>query len=340
MKQRPDGRWAKYVTINGKRKVFYSTEPTEKRAERDIRQQLLNHTETREKGAFFSAIADQWNTEYRQTIPETTYVKSISAAYNRIVQHFGDMRIREIPPAEISLFLHTLYYGQKTVATHKSILNMIFSWAFINGYVDTNPLPSIKLPRGLPKQPRKLPTTDELRIVSQHNEGFALLPFFLLYSGCRKSEALAIRFEDIDRENRIIKVRNHVIHLGNEPIFESVLKTDAARRDVILTERLADAIPKRFTGFLFSMDGDGKEPLTKHAFQRRWDKYCRDHGIKITAHQLRHGYATMLYEAGIDERNAKELMGHTDITLTRSIYTHIRDERKQETARKLNGFEF
>lgn len=56
----------------------------------------------------------------------------------------------------------------------------------------------------------------------------------------------------------------------------------------------------------------------------------------MTAHQLRHGYATMLYEAGIDEREAMELLGHTDITLTHQVYTHIRKTKKEKTAAILN----
>ncbi|MFY9114086.1 MAG: tyrosine-type recombinase/integrase [Dethiobacteria bacterium] len=59
-------------------------------------------------------------------------------------------------------------------------------------------------------------------------------------------------------------------------------------------------------------------------------------GVTATAHQLRHGFATLLYEAGIDEREAMELMGHADITLTHKIYTHIRKSRKEETAARLN----
>jgi len=123
-------------------------------------------------------------------------------------------------------------------------------------------------------------------------------------------------------------------------VFEPVLKTESAERDVILLDRLAAVIPKNFTGFLFSMNGDGKEPLTKCAFDKRWKAYLKKYNLNITAHMLRHGFATMLFEAGIDEKDAQDLMGHSDIPLTREIYTHIRGKRKQETAEKLNNFDF
>ena len=48
----------------------------------------------------------------------------------------------------------------------------------------------------------------------------------------------------------------------------------------------------------------------------------------------------MLYEANVDEKDAQKLMGHEDITLTREVYTHVRDVREKETENKLNAFSF
>ena len=211
----------------------------------------------------------------------------------------------------------------------------------LHGYIPNNPMHAIgTLPKNLPKTKRKMPTTEEIKEVQKHYDGFDLLPYFILFTGCRRSEALGITDKDIDFKNKVIRIRNHVIHDGNRPVYEPVLKSDAAERDIILLDRLAEKIPKRFKGFLFSMDGDGKRPLTKGAYDKRWKKYRKQHNVNITAHQLRHGFATMLFEAGIDLKDAQELMGHADISLTRQIYTHIRDERKEETRKKLNDFNF
>ena len=48
----------------------------------------------------------------------------------------------------------------------------------------------------------------------------------------------------------------------------------------------------------------------------------------------------MLYEAGIDEKLAQELMGHADISTTKNIYTHIRLSRLEDAASKLNSIDF
>lgn len=344
--KRKDGRW-QYKYFPGKNlepRMFYSKEATEKKAQREILQKIKEYDVYTEKGNTFLKTADSWNTDYRIKHSELNYRKNLKAAYDRIINYFGSsIYIKDITAQELNLFINKLIlqqYSKKTIATHKSILNMIFSYAILNGYITYNPMQDIKLPNNLPKKQRELPATNDIRIVSSHYEGFDLLPYFLLHTGCRKSEALAIRDTDIDCDEKIIKIRNHVIHDGNRPVFEPVLKTESAEREIVLPDRLADALPHNFKGFLFSMNDDGKEPLTKCAFDKRWKKYCDTYNIKITAHQLRHGYATMLFEAGVDVKDAQDLMGHSDINLTRQIYTHIRSERKKETADKINNFNF
>lgn len=340
MKRRKDGRWQKSIYVNGKRIYFYSSEESEKSANRDIQKQMVEYQKKSECGSTFAEIAEKWLNSYLKTIPYTTYKKSISASYNRILSYFDKEYIKQITSKDIDIFLNKLNYGYKTTANHKSIINMIFNYAALNGYIEHNPVTVIRLPKNLKRTPRELPTTEELKIVSSHWEGFDLLPYFLLFTGCRKSEALGITRENIDFQNKVINIQGHVIHDGNQPIYEHVLKSDAAKRKIIILDRLYNVLPKNFDGFLFSMEGDGKRPLSKGAFDKRWKKYCSKYRLNITAHQLRHGFATMLFEAGVDVKDAQNLMGHSDINLTHSIYTHIRETRLKETADKLNNFNF
>ena len=343
MKQRPDGRWPKTIVINGEPVHFYSRAKTEKAAERDIARQMIEYKEKLERGELFKIVAESWESEYLKRVPYHNYKKCGAKAFERAVESFGDCPIKEIAAKDIDVLLQKLItqqYGKAAVATQKSVINMIFKYAVLNGYCDTNPVDVIRLPNNLKKKKRELPTTEEMREVSMHSDGFDLFPFFLLYTGMRPSEALAVKDINIDLKNSCIRPTHHVIHDGNTPIYESVLKTDAAQREIILLDRLRSVLPKKFKGFLFSMNGDGKDPLTRKAYTKRWEKYCKTYGLSITPYQLRHGYATMLFEAGVDIKDAQELMGHSDIRITQNIYTHIRKERKDETAKKLNDFVF
>lgn len=90
----------------------------------------------------------------------------------------------------------------------------------------------------------------------------------------------------------------------------------------------------------------GAKPLSKSALNRYWEKYTKALGFghaekqgdpwrpSIDRHQIRHEYATMLYEAGVDVLAAQTIMGHTDIATTQRIYTHVRESRI-ENARNL-----
>lgn len=57
----------------------------------------------------------------------------------------------------------------------------------------------------------------------------------------------------------------------------------------------------------------------------------------MTPHQLRHNYATVLYEAGVDELTTKDLMGHVDIATTRAIYTSLRKKHKEDEIKKIEN---
>ena len=58
----------------------------------------------------------------------------------------------------------------------------------------------------------------------------------------------------------------------------------------------------------------------------------------ITAHQLRHSFATDLYDAGVGVLEAQKIMGHADISTTYKIYTHIRESKLEGAASKLAAF--
>lgn len=342
MKRRADGRFQKRVTLpDGSLKYLYSSAANERLAIKDFNEQLMNlELETQKKG-LFTVIADQWNTEYRERISDINYRKNTSAAYDRIVEYFQEYYIEEMTAPILNKFIRhlaLLKFGKKTVANHHSIINMIFKFAILNGQIDYNPMQDVPIPTNLSQKKRSLPSDKELETVNANYEGFAFLPYFLLNTGLRMSEALALTYDDIDFEEKLITVNKHLLHDNNKPVIEAQTKTESSKRTVILLDRVANKLSQIKKGLIFCNE-DGS-PYTAKQLRCRWESYQKEHNLTLTAHQLRHGYATMLFEAGIDEKDAQELMGHSDINTTRSIYTHIRNKRKAETAKKLNAYTF
>lgn len=286
----------------------------------------------------FADIAGDWFGVHCERIGFKT-AEAYKAPFGRIVDRFGRFRIDQITAANINAFLLYLAdrgYSRRTVQMHRDILNMIFNFSIVAGHILQNPCNAVSMPRGLPVTPRELPDDAALSAVQTRTDApFALFALVCLYAGLRRGEALALRYEDIDRQNKIIHVNKAVEYVGNNAHLKST-KTASGTRDVILLDILADMIPDQKTGYVFSRDDGGM--LTKTQYRNLWIKYCETIGFKITAHQLRHGYATILFEAGIPDKDAQDLLGHSDIAITRNIYTHIRQAHRDETAAKLNAF--
>ena len=340
MKKRPDGRYVRSVTINGKRKMFYSSEPTEKKAERDIMRQMVAFEAKQEeeaKGKTFEEVADEWEEQHYKTIQYQT-AERYKSLVARLVDAFKDVHIRDITAKDIDNFLERMVYNQfstKTIRDQASISRMIFRYAIVNGYISSNPAEYIKPPKGKPKQERQPLTYEEMiRVENGILHDFGFLAFFLLYTGLRKGEALALTYGDIDMKNNKIKINKSLEHIGNRPNVKTP-KTESGNRIVPLPEIIKNMLPKnkKNSDIVFSQNGTY---MRKSYFRKHWIKYCKDTGLNATPHQFRHTYATFLFECGITEKDAQVILGHSDIVLTHNIYTHVREDRISQTCNILN----
>lgn len=340
MKQRKDGRWCKQITINGKRVSFYSSAETERKAEKDIQQQLLEFQNKTSADCPFEAVAKRWKDHHCQKIPYTTWKKCYRSSYDVAVSFFGRDKVGDISTADCNRFIQiqiSQMKSHKTISTLKSVTSMILDYAILEERIKYNPMKNIKLPANLPREPRKMPSDDEIKKVKQHYKGFDFLPYFLLYSGLRISEALALTDKEIDFERKTIHIRKKVVHDDNTPTIVYQTKTAAGMRDVILLDRLTEKM-KPFKGLLFP--NSKGELYTKKQLQSAWDDWKERLGVNVTAHQLRHAYATLLYESGVDVKTAQTLLGHADIKMTMDIYTDLRSKQIDAARAKLNDYDF
>ncbi len=66
-----------------------------------------------------------------------------------------------------------------------------------------------------------------------------------------------------------------------------------------------------------------------------WIRWQKKTGLSLTAHQLRHGYATILFEGDIQPKDMQSYLGHAQLSTTMDIYTHIRNAHKAATDKKV-----
>ena len=336
MKKRADGRYCKSKRINNKTVYFYSSEASENKALRDIENQMLVYTEIAQKGKIFKQVADEWEEEhYKHLQYQTAYrYKSLTA---RLVEEFGKKYIKDITPKQIEQFLFQMSnesLSSKTIKDQLSVCKLIFKYAIIKGYTDSNITEYLSPPKGKPKKERQSLTNEEIEIVKNNTDkDFGLLAFFLLYTGLRKGETLALTYGDIDFKNRVINISKSVEFRDHKP-FLKCPKTESSIRQVPLLDIVIDKLPKlEKSEILFSQNG---KLMTDSYFFKHWNRYRKATGLSISPHQLRHTFTTLLFEVGISDKDTQSILGHSDIATTRNIYTHIRQGRLSETTDKIN----
>ncbi|GKH47110.1 site-specific integrase [Anaerotruncus massiliensis (ex Togo et al. 2019)] len=352
MYRRKNGLYEKQITINGRRVAFYGS------TEREVLKKIAEYKGEVKKGRTFSTVAEEWEREHEPEIAYNTW-----SGYLRPIKdvraEFDGFRINEITPAMIQRFINTYARqgrAKQTIKLRRTVLHQIFDHAILHGDVLFNPVSAVTVPKNAPKEIRALPQDDQIELVKKSlSFDFGLFAFLLLYTGCRRGEALALRFEDIDRAAGIIHISRSLYWIGNRPEIK-LPKTESGQREIVLLDVLAAAIPSKKTGYLFPSPSNSESPLLANEYRTLWERYCKSAGLiktkqrvchnriinetvpGITPHQLRHAYATMLFDAGIDEKDAQELLGHSKISMTKDVYTHIKRSRKAQTAKKLNDF--
>jgi len=206
-----------------------------------------------------------------------------------------------------------------------------------------NPFGLLRPPRKAKRVPRILTPTEVDRFLAQPlkdlSDGvIAEYPavrdtalFETIYStGCRISEAIAIRWEQIGWKDGCVIVRgkgakDRLVILGSKAL-------EALRRlsDCIRSRRADLAGGSRFVFY-----SDKLGPITSRFVQRRMKRYLVEADLPgdLTPHKLRHSFATHLLDAGADLRSVQEMLGHASLSTTQ-VYTHVSIKRlKDEYAR-------
>lgn len=334
--RRKDGLYEKILTIDGKRVAFRS------KTEEGIFIKIAEYTEKKDRGLLFTEVADLWYGEHWETLSPTTQ-KGYKHSFKEIKDYFKDYYIKELNHKLINKYIKQFpeSWARKTCLTRLSIINMICKYAVTEDYITDNPCSYISVPKGHSKKKRRAPTEKEIQIIKMnagfYHRGFpiGLMAVFIYYTGCRRGEALALQYKDINRKEKRVEINKSVYYISNNPHLKEP-KTEAGKRKVIIPKYLLDLLPNgKPNDYIFSSD----TKLAKQShYDYAWEAYQKETGLTITAHQLRHGYATFLHDADVDPKDAQTLLGHADISTTQNIYTEVSSQRIKSVEIQINDF--
>lgn len=318
----------------------------------------------------FKEVAEEWYDWKWEQISDNTK-QCYSPYYARLIDEIGDIPISDVNAADIQRIILRMKdegYAAKTVKTLKIVAGMIMNYAITMDppLITFNPVSAITVPRGLPKAKRTAPEEDVRSIIDKNVRSayFGLFPFLLAYSGCRKGEALALTWGDIDFQDKTIRVNKAYAYPNGIPQLKEP-KTESGVREIPLFPKLEEELlhfkPKKAkdTDLIFPMPGN--KPMQDNAYKRHWLHWAKDVGLAVddpthtkgkngriytkhnwspavTAHQLRHLFVTMCFEAGIDAETTKNWAGHADIQTTLQIYTSLRNSHEQKQRKKMERY--
>jgi integrase len=172
----------------------------------------------------------------------------------------------------------------------------------------------------------------------------------LVLYGMRRGEVLGLRWEDIDSEAGLVRVRQQIQRIQGQ-LHIGPVKTRAGSRDLPLIGLAKDALAARRqvqdadraslgrcwidTGLVFTTRTG--RPIEPRNLVRSFARICQANKIRrIRVHALRHTTASLLKDLGVPARDAQVILGHAHITTTQQIYTHVDEVARLDALTKLN----
>lgn len=195
--------------------------------------------------------------------------------------------------------------------------------------------PKVKMPQVVPSD-KKFLEPDQIPIFVRAVKGSKVeIPALLALSSMRKSEILALRWENVDLDRRIIKVRGAAVMDENSRLVQKrENKNGASNRNIpIMMDELYEA--------LYSAQEKNGLVVTCHSntIYRQVNQICEKNGLpKVGVHGLRHSFASLAYHLGVPERITMEIGGWADNQTMHKIYIHIARQDVSKYADKFKDY--
>lgn len=304
----------------------------------------------------FEAVAQLWLESYQTTVKPTTYQNTKSYLEILVKDYFKNTLIDDLTVLKLQKITIELSKRYLNYTIHLSVINRVLKYAVLLDIIKANPLDKVIRPKQQEKrETKKAFTKDELTEFLTLAEKYASPVLFvawrtLAYTGLRRGELLALKWADIDFENRTLRVERTLVRIAGQLSTQSP-KTKKSRRMITLDPHTIEILRSwrlKQKKILFK-NGAGKSELIfsnssggylmESRLRDELRKFLRKHGLPlITVHGLRHTHASILFEAGVEAKQIADRLGHSRIQTTLDMYTHINDNQRYELTDRLLDF--
>lgn len=306
----------------------------------------------------FKNYAGYWLERKRYEVRESTFANYSNLFVNNIIPCLGNIPCDQFNNKTLQMFAYWCHEkggkDGKGISEHYIKDSLLLVKAVIRDGQEENIFPEfifkqIKIPKTLQLDDSKQTYTEVeykkiidyiLKNISSRSVGILLG----IFTGMRIGEICALQFKDIDFDEKIIHVNKTIQRIYNpldeiEPskIVITPGKTKNSIREIPITDeilKILKAIKIKDDYYVLSNSKKAIEPRTYRKF---YNKLMKDVGVQpIKFHALRHTFASINIENGIDVKTISDILGHSDISITLKTYTHTTQRAKVKAIQRFN----
>lgn len=360
---RKDGRWEGRIVVgykeNGYAKTKSVTAHTKTECEEKLgklREECGRRSERIKPDMPFGDWIDFWYQNFsKPKIRKTTQLCYEGRIYTHIIPEIGKIPLNRLTQNDLQQFYARLKKGGRKKFTEQfgeglsdrmvrschTACRTALEKAVAEGLITVNPAIGCRLPPKKAKEMQVLTQAEILRFLNQaKEEGYYELFLLELTTGMRRGEIVGLKWRDLNIQTGELHISRQVIKAGKSSEI-SAPKTKSSIRTILLPPQLVailTELKQRSSGeWMFPSPVNEGEPRNPTALFHRFQLILeRSHCKKIRFHDLRHTFATMALENGMDIKTLSAMIGHVSTETTLNIYSHITDTMRQQAAVRID----
>ena len=366
--KRSDGLWIGRVMVGAKpdgkpdiRQVSAKTQGLCRERLHALKSQATNGTlaSIDTAGMTVAAFLDRWLASVKPNLREKTYRGYSQHVALHYKPALGSKRLSKLTHTDVEDFLNakrdeTRNVGKRAVKLSPRSIHALYvvlgtalNWGVRKGYIPFSPMLRVDAPRVPSTEITPLTPEQTAHLLSTavaSGDPLSALWTLSAFTGARKSELLGLEWRDVDLEAGRLTIRPNSVRDVKTPrsrrtldLAEDAVAALVAHQDRQTFQRSALGEAYSDRGLVFASDVG--TPLDHDNVTKRFKKALKAAGLPSTTrlHDLRHGAATMLLEAGETVPTVAEYLGHASPAVTMAVYAHAVPGSKKRAADRLGA---
>lgn len=229
----------------------------------------------------------------------------------------------------------------KTVRNIHQIISSAMNLAREQKLIASNPAEGCALPRLEHREMQTLPAEQLQSFLREaRDSGVFELYYLELATGLRRGELLGLKWEDIDLERGDLRVKRQIARINGE-VVEAPLKTKNAYRTLPLAEDtigVLEAQRKKAGDSPWVFPSPTGGPISPDSVLHRLHRVLKRAGLpRIRFHDLRHTFATLALQNGVDVKTVSGMLGHFSAGFTLDTYAHVTSASQRQAAKTMGN---